>query len=639
MGNREPHAQLVLAGIVRRWCDVRRERESELSVEARRRRVGSRQPQIDVVASEPASPLDHRPREGRGHSLVPRLGGRPQGYEVDRVRAMGEPEPAGEADPAVTVDRNERRLLIPASALRSGVVPVGVVERARLGECRSVRVGSLRECPQPNVPELEPFVGAEPSNRCDHAPVSARRCERRQRVSGHPETARVHSLSTVAPETRYARNGDVHLAYQTWGDGDLNLVVVPGFVSHVEVQWELPASVRYLEQLGSFARVVTFDRRGTGLSDPITVTEAPNLETRMSDLLVVMDAAGMERAALLGVSEGGPMCMLFAATYPERTVALVLHGAMARSTYASDHPWLPTADDFNEAGAELLLPAWGKGVAGDVSAPSRADDPEVVAWYGRMERSSIAPGMLASIAAMFYDTDVREVLASIQVPTLVLHRRGDRLVNVRSGRYLAEHIPGARYVEVPGIDHTAWFEHPDEFLGPIEEFLTGSRRAVEPDRRLATVLFTDIVGSTERAAALGDADWHGLLVRHNEVAELEVARYDGTAIKSTGDGLLATFTGPAAAIRAAVALRDAVAPLDLQLTIGLHCGEVEIIGDDIGGIAVHIAARVAALAQADEILVSRTVKDLVAGSGFTFESHGTHTLKGVPDQWEILAVS
>ena len=443
----------------------------------------------------------------------------------------------------------------------------------------------------------------------------------------------------MVPQTQYARSRDVHIAYQTWGEGELDLVIVPGFLSHVELQWELPQAARYNERLGSFARVVSFDRRGTGLSDPVAVTEAPDLETRMGDLRAVMDEAGVERAALLGLSEGGPMSVLFAATYPDRTDALVLYGAMARSTYADDHPWLPTVDDFNTAGAELLLPAWGTGVAVDVGAPSHADDPEVVAWFGRFERSSISPGMLASVAAMFYDTDVRGILPDIRVPTLVLHRRGDRLVNVRSGRYLAEHIPDAKLVEVPGIDHNAWFGGSDEIIDEIEEFLTDTRHVAEPDRQLATVLFSDIVASTERAAEIGDAQWRELLDRHNAAVRTQLDRFGGTEVKTLGDGFLATFEGPTGAIRGATAIRDATAAIDVPVRIGLHSGEIEIMGDDIGGIAVHIAARIGALAGPGEVLVSRTVKDLVAGSGTSFEPHGRERLKGVPDEWEILAVA
>jgi class 3 adenylate cyclase/pimeloyl-ACP methyl ester carboxylesterase len=443
----------------------------------------------------------------------------------------------------------------------------------------------------------------------------------------------------VTPETRYARNGDVHIAFQVWGEGNLDVVIVPGFISHVELYWELPAARRYLDRLGSFARVIFFDRRGTGLSDPFTVDTAPDLETRMEDLTAVMDAAGSARAALYGVSEGGPTAILFAATHPERTQALVLHGTMARTTYADDHPWLPRVEAFIEAGIELLQPAWGRGVAVDVTAPSMADDPDVVTFYGRLERMSITPGMLASVAAIFYDTDVRAVLPAVRVPTLVQHRSGDRLVNVRSGRYLAEHIEGARMVEVPGSDHVPLFQHPEMFLNEIEEFLTGSRTVAVPERRLATVLFSDIVGSTERAADAGDARWRDLLDRHHRVVRAELARFGGNEVKTLGDGFLATFDGPATAIRGAAAIRDATEAMHLPVRLGLHCGEIEVIDDDIGGIAVHIAARVGALAAGGEVLVSRTVKDLVAGSGIGFQSRGTHTLKGLPDQWELFTVT
>jgi pimeloyl-ACP methyl ester carboxylesterase len=443
----------------------------------------------------------------------------------------------------------------------------------------------------------------------------------------------------VTPETRYARNGDAHIAYQVWGDGDRDLVLVPGFLSHVELIWELPAARRFYERLGSFARVVSFDRRGTGLSDPFTVERAPDLETRVNDLLAVMDAAGSARAAVYGQSEGGPTAILFAAMCPERTQALVLSGAMARTTYADDHAWLPNVDAYNQAGIELLLPSWGQGVTVDVAAPSKADDPDVIAFYGRLERMSITPGMLASVAATFYDTDVRAVLPTIRVPTLLLHRRGDRLVNVRSGRYLAEHIKDARLLEVPGTDHTTLFQHPEVFLDEIEEFLTGTRTAKTPERRLATVMFSDIVGSTQRAVSAGDTGWREQLDHHHRVVRAQLERFGGTEIKTLGDGFLATFDGPTAAIRGATAIREATAAIGLAVRVGLHCGEIEVIGNDIGGISVHIAARVGALAQASEVLVTRTVKDLVAGSGIDFESRGTHTLKGVSDNWELYKVS
>jgi class 3 adenylate cyclase len=285
------------------------------------------------------------------------------------------------------------------------------------------------------------------------------------------------------------------------------------------------------------------------------------------------------------------------------------------------------------------LPAWGTGVGVEMSVPTQADNPEVVAFYGRLERASISPGMLASVAAMFFDTDVRAVLPSVQAPTLVVHRRGDRLVNRRSGQYVANHIPGARYYEVAGIDHAPFFERTDEILDVVEEFVTGRRPRVKTTRRLAAVLFTDIVGSTERAAEVGDAAWHELLERHHRAVRNEVAHFDGVEVKNTGDGFLATFDGPAAAIRCASAIVEATAAIGLDVRAGIHCGEIEIISDDVGGLAVHIASRVSGLAQGGEVLTSRTVRDLAAGSGIKFESRGMHTLKGVPDEWEILAVS
>jgi pimeloyl-ACP methyl ester carboxylesterase len=443
----------------------------------------------------------------------------------------------------------------------------------------------------------------------------------------------------VTPETRYARNGDVHLAYQVWGEGDVDLVLVFGFVSNIEIIWQHPALRRFYERLGSFARVIGFDRRGTGLSDPFTVERAPDMQTRMDDLRTVMDAADSTRAVLLGQSEGGPTSILFAATFPERVRALILGGSMARTTYSDDHPWLRSVEDFVDAGNELILPAWGRGVGVDFSAPSVADDPEAVALWGRLERTSITPGMLASVAAMFYDTDVRAVLPALQIPTLILHCRGDRLVNVRSGRYLAEHIPGARFTELPGSDHAPWFQHPDMWLEEIEEFVTGHRTVTPPDRRLATVLFSDIVGSTERAAAVGDAHWSELMDRHHHAVREQIERFGGREIKTLGDGFLVTFDGPTSAIRAALAIRDATSAIGIPVRLGMHSGEIEVSDLDIAGMTVVIAARISALADVNEVLLSRTVKDLLVGSGMEFSPRGSHTLKGVPDSWELYTVT
>jgi class 3 adenylate cyclase len=440
----------------------------------------------------------------------------------------------------------------------------------------------------------------------------------------------------TAPETRYARSGDVHVAYQVFGEGDLDVVIVNGFISHVELAWQHEPAVRFFEGLASFARVIAFDRRGSGLSDPVAVP--PTLEERMDDVRAVMDAAGSERAALIGISEGVPMSILFAATYPDRVQALVCSGGMARTTAAPDYPWAKPAEAMIEAGVELIAPYWGQGTMIEVAAPSQADNPEARAFFARMERATASPGMLAASVQMFLDIDVRHVVPSVHVPALVIHRRHDRLVNVRQGRWLAEHLPNARYVELEGSDHSVLYEEPDVVLGEVEEFLTGARSAPEPERILATVLFTDIVDSTRTAAELGDQRWRDTLERHQHAVRQSIGRFGGREVKSTGDGFLATFDGPARAIHCAQSILDGSDPLGIRVRAGLHTGECEAMGDDIGGIAVHIAARVSALAGPGEVLVSRTVRDLVAGSGIEFADRGDHTLKGVPDSWQLLAV-
>src|SRR4051812_39645048 len=438
------------------------------------------------------------------------------------------------------------------------------------------------------------------------------------------------------PETRYARSGDVHVAYQVFGEGELDLVVVNGFVTHVELVWEHEPTARFLERLASFARVITFDRRGSGLSDPLP--SAPTLEERMDDVRAVMDAAGSRRAALVGLSEGVPMSLLFAATYPDRVEALVCSGGMARSTADDDYPWASPAEALAEARVELVGPHWGTGAMIELVAPSQADDPEARSFFARMERGSASPGMLASLAEMFVDIDVRDVVPMVHARTLILHRRHDRLVNVRNGRWLAEHLPDARLVELPGDDHSILYEDPGRVMAEVQEFLTGTRHAPEPDRILATVLFTDIVDSTRTAAELGDRRWREVLEGHQRIVRDALGRFAGREVKSTGDGFLATFDGPARAVRCAEAVVGASAAAGVNVRAGLHAGECEVMGTDIGGIAVHIAARVSALAGPGEVLVSRTVKDLVAGSGLAFGDRGAHTLKGVPDEWQLYAV-
>jgi class 3 adenylate cyclase len=443
-------------------------------------------------------------------------------------------------------------------------------------------------------------------------------------------------MSDGRPKTLYAKSGDLSIAYTTIGDGPFDLVLAPPYATHLELGAECAPLSRFVQRLASFSRLILFDKRGTGLSDP--VPQAATLEERMDDVRAVMDAAESERASLLGISEGCPMSILFAAAHPERTSALVLYGGMARSTWAPDHPFGSTREALLESAAEFVMPHYGEGIDIEIFAPSLADDPQIRDWWGRLERYAASPAMAAMLFAMFLDIDVRHVLPTINVPTLVLHRKGDRVVNVRAGRWLAEHIQGARFVELDGIDHVPWAGDADSVVDEVQEFLTGERRAVEPDRILATVMFTDIVGSTERAANLGDRRWRDLLESHQAAVRRELDRYRGREIKSTGDGILATFDGPARAIRCGASLAKSLESLGIQIRVGLHTGEVELHGDDVAGIAVHIAARVITHAGPGEVVVSSTVKDLVAGSGITFSDRGTHTLKGVPDEWRLFTV-
>ena len=437
------------------------------------------------------------------------------------------------------------------------------------------------------------------------------------------------------PKTQYARSGDVSIAYQVVGDGPIDVLWVPGYISHVELIWDHPPAVHIIERLTSFARLIIFDKRGNGLSDP--VEGSITLEERMDDLRAVLDAVGSTSAAIVGVSEGGPLSILYAATYPDRTSALVLYGAMARSTWAPDYPWATPAEDLLEASLEMT-PYLYEGAIIEIMAPSLQDDPQAAEMFAKLQRYGATPAMLVQSYLMFLDIDVRAVLPSINVPTLVVHRHGDRAVNRRAAEWMAGQIPGARYVELPGIDHTMYAGDSDSVVDEIEEFLTGVRRAVEVDRVLATVMFTDIVGSTVRASEMGDRAWRDLLDQQNLVLRRELARFRGVEVKTLGDGMLATFDGPARAIRCGLALVEAVKPLGIEIRVGLHTGEVELVGDDVAGIAVHIAARVGAKASASEVLVSGTVKDLVAGSGITFGERGEHELKGVPDTWKLFAV-
>jgi pimeloyl-ACP methyl ester carboxylesterase len=438
------------------------------------------------------------------------------------------------------------------------------------------------------------------------------------------------------PRTRYALSGDAHIAYQAFGEGDLDLVFVPGFVSNIEHYWEMPRVPDLLERLASFARVVLFDKRGTGLSDP--VPGPPPLEQRMDDMQAVMDAAGVERAALFGISEGGPASVLFAATYPERTSALVLYGSTPRFRTDSDISWGATDEQIELVLAEVSS-RWGEGALLQAFAPGAASDPQMDEVWGRFQRAGASPAMARAVMAALFEIDVRDVLPTIRVPTLVLHRTGDLIAPVEGARLMAEKIPDARLVEFEGTDHVPFTGDFEPVLDEMEEFLTGTRQARPLDRVLATVMFTDIVDSTQRAAATGDRRWRELIGRHDELTRRQLDRFRGREVKTLGDGFLATFDGPARAIECACAIRDGVGPLGLEVRAGLHTGECELDGEDVRGMAVNIGARVGALAGANEVLVSSTVKDLVVGAELRFAERGEHELKGVPGRWRLYAAA
>jgi class 3 adenylate cyclase len=433
---------------------------------------------------------------------------------------------------------------------------------------------------------------------------------------------------------RYARIGDVHIAYRVFGDGPCDILLVPGTLSHVELYWELPVNEYILKRLTSFARVIVFDKRGQGLSDRVA---EQSLEERIGDVRAVLDAAGSKRATVFGWSEGGPMSLFFAATYPERTSTLVMFGTFASMRA---EPYCLSQERFDRFMAAVEA-HWGEGMLVPINAPSMRNDKAFVQSFGRLERAASSPGGIQALFRADYENDARHLLPSIRVPTLIFHRKGDSLVPVACGRDMAQKIPGAKYVELPGEDHLLQALEPellDLLLDGIEEFMTGARHRLEPDRVLATVMFTDMVGSTERAAELGDSRWHELLSEYYAAVRKELSVFRGREINTAGDGLLATFDGPARAIRCACSVRERLRPLGLQVRTGLHTGECELIGDDVGGIAVHIGARVAAIAAPDEVVVSSTVKDLVAGSKLQFVDRGAHSLKGVPGQWRLFVV-
>jgi class 3 adenylate cyclase len=443
---------------------------------------------------------------------------------------------------------------------------------------------------------------------------------------------------TVQPTTRYARSGTVNIAYQVVGDGPRDLVYVGGWVTHLESGWDEPLLARFRRRLASFSRLILFDKRGTGMSDRVPDANLPTLEERMDDVRAVMDAVGSERAALFGHSEGASMATLFAATYPQRTTALVTFGAFACRLRNPEYPWAPTREE-REHLYEIIERDWGGDVDMSDLAPSMAHDEGFRRRLSTYVRLSASPGAALALARMNSEIDVRNVLPAIRVPTLILHRTGDRDSNIEEGRYIAARIPDAKFLELPGPDHLPWVGDQGEVVDEIEEFLTGIRPAPEPDRVLATVLFTDIVGSTQRAASLGDHAWRDLLEQHHASVRRELEHFRGQEITTTGDGFLATFDGPARAVRCAVAIRDRLRESGLEVRAGVHTGECERMGDNIGGLAVHIGSRVAGLAGPGEVLASSTVKDLVAGSGIVFEDRGAHPLKGVPGEWRVFRVA
>ncbi len=442
----------------------------------------------------------------------------------------------------------------------------------------------------------------------------------------------------MPPRTRYARSGDLHIAYQVVGDGPIDLVYVPSWISQVEHYWEEPAVAAYFHRLAAFSRLILFDRRGSGLSDP--VPRAPTLEEQMDDVVAVMEAAGSAQAAVFALLEGGAMAALFAATHPERTSALVLYEAQPRMSWAPDYEWAMPREDREAYIRDGGLDSWGDGSRLVAVSPSSANNTRLRDWYGRLERLSASPGTAAKLMMMNSEVDVRAVLPTITVPTLVLHRADDKMIDIRHSRYLAEHIPDAKLVILAGEDALSFGPGAASQLDEIEEFLTGARTASESERILATVMFSDIVDSTRQAAELGDRRWRDLLASVEQEVGRELKRFRGRAIKTLGDGFLATFDGPARAIRCATAIRDtAKSQFGLDVRAGLHTGEIEVIGDDVGGIAVHIGARVGSSAAAGEVLVSGTVKDLVVGSGISFEDRGERELKGVPGRWRLFAVA
>jgi pimeloyl-ACP methyl ester carboxylesterase/class 3 adenylate cyclase len=457
-----------------------------------------------------------------------------------------------------------------------------------------------------------------------------------------PEPTKAETTSVI-PDTRYARCGDVNIAYQVLGDGPIDLIWSWGLGSNVEMMWEEPSYAAFLRRLASFSRLIVFDRRGAGLSDRTPQTATPTLEERVEDVLTVLDAAASKQAAVLGISEGGTVGAMLAAAHPERVSALILYGTMIRFCSDADHPYGVHPDrDAAEAMINMFVTGWGveeaRGLAAQMWAPSLAGDLGFERWIMRNTRQVLSRGEVQPFIRSLFDYDVAHVLPAIRVPTLVIHRTDDTLIPVASSRFIAEQIPAARYLELPGADHFPFAGDSGSILDEIEEFLTGSRGAAEPDRRLVTLLFSDIVGSTQRAAELGDRRWRDVLTAHDAAVRADIARYGGREVKRTGDGFLAAFDGPARAIQGALAIAASVEKLGLEVRTGLHTGECEILGEDLGGIAVHVGARISEYAAPREILVSGTVRDLVAGSGIRFGEPRVVDLRGLPGRREIFPV-
>jgi len=439
----------------------------------------------------------------------------------------------------------------------------------------------------------------------------------------------------VGPSTKYAKHGGVHVAYQTLGSADRDLVYLAGFFSHIELQWENERYRRFLNRLASFTRLITLDMRGTGLSD--RADHLPLLEDQMDDMTAVLDRVGSNRTALFGASQAGPMAILYAASFPQRVDALILYAVYASSQRREDYPW-GRDSEWNERYLGQLDYQWGQGSFLEQMAPSLVGDEAFEEWWGRLERYSSSPGSAMEYATAHREDDVRDLLSAVAVPTLVIQRADDTYRGAGQGRYIADGIPDAQYVEIQGRDHLPYVGDQDAIIDEVQEFLTGVRSGPESNRILATVLFTDIVDSTKRAAELGDSRWHELLERHNQVVAVELAKHRGELVDTAGDGMLAMFDGPARAVRCALGIGGAIDALGLHIRAGLHTGEVDIGPTGVAGMGVHIGARVAGLAQADEVLVSRTVKDLVAGSRIEFIDRGMHELKGVPDKWHLFSV-